>query len=221
VEVKSQSITDLDDVLRRVSFGRNGGKTSGSSTAVAVGIILNYLDRTVDNRILPDNLKAEDLKGSEYNKVLYMRTSWLHHYLLKTCQLEPGRFGRWGKGVVDRFRRFWQLRPFTQGVIVRCRFGGYDDKNAWRLIKKEIDLSRPAMVTLRKSKLAGGKPCWHTVVVCGYRITPFGKRELLIHAGMYGDSIKGSRVQLKYVPLKDVVCSYRFDVLLLAAARKR
>jgi hypothetical protein len=215
-----QSVTDLDDVLRRVSFGYNGGKTKGSSTAVAVGIILNYLDRTVDKRILPDNLKAEDLKGSQYNPIQYMRTDWLHHYLLKTCQMEPGRFGQWGKGMVHRFERFWQARPWTPGVIVRCRFGGYDTKNAWALLKKEIDASRPAMVTLRKSQLAGGKPIWHTVVVCGYRITTLRRREILVHTGMYGDTIKGSRVQLKYIPLKDVVCSYRFDVVLLAAGRK-
>jgi hypothetical protein len=64
---------------------------------------------------------------------------------------------------------------------------------------------------------AKGEFC-HTVVACGYRLTPFGQRELLVHSGEYGDFIKGSRARLLYVPINSVLCSYRFDVVLLPSA---
>jgi hypothetical protein len=213
--LESGSIKALQNVFRRLSFGFNGDKTPNSSTAVACGLILNYLDRTVDSHILPPSLKAENLRGTRYDALQYMRTDWLHSYLLRSCRLAPGRFGRWGKSVVHRFAKYWEARPWTIGVVVRCRFGGYGVEKAWRLIKREVDSNRPAMATVRRCALAGGKLKWHTVVVCGYRKTMFGRREMLVHTGIYDDSIQGSRVELVYIPLKHLVCSYRFVVTIL------
>jgi hypothetical protein len=40
-------------IAQKISFGNNGGATPNSCTAVATGLILNYLDRTVDGNIVP------------------------------------------------------------------------------------------------------------------------------------------------------------------------
>jgi hypothetical protein len=56
------------------------------------------------------------------------------------------------------------------------------------------------------------------MLACGYRVTAFGQREVLVHTGSYGDSIKGSRTQLRYLPLRHLLCGYRFDVALLPSS---
>jgi hypothetical protein len=216
VQAYSRSIRGLDEVFRRLSFGCNGGRHPNSSTAVCIGLILNYFDRTVDTRILPEALKAEELQGSIWEVRRYPHTTMLHDYLIRRCHLEPGTFGCWGKDAISKFKQHWQAKPWTPGVIVRGTFGGFGKDGAWTLIKQEIDASRPAMITVprRAAKTLQGR--WHSMVVCGYRITPFGHRELLVHTGRYGDSVKGSRAQVFYISLEKVLCSYRFDVGLLS-----
>jgi hypothetical protein len=221
-------------VFKRLSFGLDGGRTPGTSTAVAYGLILNYLDRSVDNRILPSILKAELLRGSSWDTRHYPQTALLHEHLLRRCHLGPGPLdrlparllsrllgrvpGRWGKGVVRRLKRFWKKDPWKSGVIVRSTFGGYGSAGVWELALKEIDANRPLMVTSTFERLrAKGEFC-RTVAVCGYRLTAFGQHELLVHSGKYGDFARGSRARLLYIPVNSVLCSYCFDVALLPSA---
>jgi hypothetical protein len=224
----SRSIRFTDEVFRRLSFGCDGsdgtggtgatgatGGVPGNSTAVACGLILCYLDRMVDSRILPVALEAESLQGSSWSDASYPRAARLYAYLLRYGRLKAGIFGRWGRGVARRFRRFWRAKRWSREVIVRCRFGGYGAKKAWKLVTEEIDASHPAMVTVWSSALRGAPRGLHTVAVCGYHITPGGRRELLVHTGRYGDFVKGGRAQLVTIPVKSVVCSYRFDVQFL------
>jgi hypothetical protein len=216
MEIYSQSILAIDEVFRRLAFGYSGEGTPHTSTAVAYGLILNYFDRTVDNRILPDILKAEVLRGSAFDALRYPQTAYLHKYLLHHCRLAPGPLGRWGRGVIRRFKRFWQMKAWHPGVTVQGRFGGYGARNAWKLIKREIDSNRPAMVTAFSERLQDKGEFCRTMVACGYRIISPGRYEILVHTGRYGKHIKGSRAQLLYIPLRSVMCSYSFNVALLA-----
>jgi hypothetical protein len=218
MEVYSQSILAIDEVFRRLAFGYSGGKTPHTSTAVAYGLILNYFDRTIDNRILPDIFKAEALRGSTFDALRYPQTGYLHRYLLHHGHLAPGPLGRWGRGVVRRFRRFWQRKAWHLGVTVQTRFGGYGARKAWKLIKREIDSNRPAMVTAFYGQVQDKGEFFRTMVACGYRIISPGRCEVLVHTGRYGKHIKGSRAQLLYIPLRQVMCSYSFNVALRASA---
>jgi hypothetical protein len=205
-------------VLKRLSFGFNDKKAPGTSTAVAYGIILNYLACTVNSRILPDILKAESLRGSDWSSQRYPQTVLLHRYLVFRCRLRSRLLGLWGKKVVRRIRRFWRKDPWRLGVIVRSAFGGYGAKKAWLLIKKEVGANRPLLVTTNHQRLRCKGELFSTVVACGYRVTKSGQREVLVHPGRYDDCIKGSRVQLVYIPVRNILCSYRFDVALLRSA---
>lgn len=218
MRARSRSIEGVDEIFRRLSFGRNGGKTPNTSTAVAYGLILNYLDRSVDDRILPNVLKSEILQGSAWSTQRYPQTALLHDYLLRHCHLEPGPLGNWGKGLVRHLKRFWQADPWKMGVIVRSAFGGYGGWNSWKLIQQEIESNRPMMMATTDGRLRSKGEFCHTVVACGYRLTAFGQREILVHSGKYGDFIKGSRSRLLYVPISYVLCSYCFDVVLLSSA---
>jgi hypothetical protein len=218
MEPCSQNIPAIDKIFRRLAFGHNGGSTPDTSTAVACGLILNYLDRTVDDRILPDVLKAEELRGPVFDVLRYPRVAYLHKYLLRHCHLAPGPLGCWGEIVTRRFKQFWQTRSWHSGVMVRGSFGGYGARRAWELVKKEIDENRPAMISIATGRLKGKSEFCHTMVVCGYRVTAAGRYELLVHSGRYGAHVKGSRAQLYYISLKDVLCSYRFTVGLLSSA---
>jgi hypothetical protein len=215
MDVCVRSISAVDEVFRRLTFGYSGGDTPGTSTAVACGLILNYLDRTVDNRILPDIFKAEILRGSTFDAQRYPQTTYLHKYLLRHCRLIPRPIGLWGRGIVRRLKRFWRKKPWHLGVIVRSKFGGYGARKAWRLIKEEIDSGRPAMVTTTYARLKDREEPCYTMAVCGYRVMSSGRHEILVHPGKYGDHVKGSRAQLLYLPLRYVLCSYRFNVALL------
>jgi hypothetical protein len=186
--------------------------------AVAYGIILNYFDRTVNNRVLPDILKAENLRGSDWSAQRYPQTSLLHRHLISHCKLKSGLLGLWGTGPIRRIRRFWRKDPWRLGVIVRSAFGGYGAKKAWRLIKREIRANHPVMVTTSYRQQGGEPELFPTMVVCGYRVTEAGRREVLVHPGRYGTCVNGSRAQLIYIPLKHIICSYRFNVALLPSA---
>jgi hypothetical protein len=218
MEVYSRSILAIDEVFRRLAFGYNGGDTPDTSTAVACGLILNYLDQTIDNRILPDIFKAEALRGSAFDARRYPQTTYFHRYLLRHCHLMPGPLGRWGRGVTRRFKRFWRRKIWHGGIIVHSVFGGYGTQKAWKLIKGEIDSNRPAMVTTTYKRLRDKGEFCRTMVACGYRVTSLGRREVLVHTGRYGERIKGSRAQLLYIPLRRVMCSYSFNVALLPSA---
>ncbi|MDR1185107.1 MAG: hypothetical protein LBK67_09990 [Coriobacteriales bacterium] len=218
MEVYSQSILAIDEVFRRLAFGYNGGDTPHTSTAVAYGLILNYFDQTVDNRVLPDILKAEALRGSVFDAQRYPQAAYLHKYLLRHGRLAPGPLGRWGKGVIRRLKRFWRMKVWHQGVTVHGRFGGYGAQKAWKLIKREIDSNRPAMVTAFYGQVQDKGELFRTMVACGYRIISPGRCEILVHTGRYDRHIKGSRAQLLYIPLRSVMCSYSFNVALLASA---
>ena len=211
----SRSIVGVDELFRRIAFGRNGGKTPDSSIAVACGLILNYFDISVDPRVLPGVFKAELLQGSDWDELRYPRVALLHRYLLRNCHLESGTLWLRGKEVVKRFKQYWQSRPWVIGVIVRAAFGGYGAEKAWSLAQTEVDANRPLMVTMKQVTISGKKLKRHSLAVCGYRVGVLGRRELLVHPGLYGPTVKGSRSQLRYVPLKHVLCSYRFDVVLL------
>jgi hypothetical protein len=205
-------------VLRRLSFGLNGGATTGTSLAIAYGLILNYLDHSFNGRVLPSILKAESLRGSDWRAERYPQTILLHNYLLRRCRLKPNLWGLRGKEVIRRIRRFWRRDPWQTGVIVRCAFGGYGSEKAWKLIRREVRHNRPAMVTTNYPRLRGKGEFFPTLMVCGYRVTESGRREVLVHPGRYDSYVKGSRAQLIYISLDHILCSYRFDIALLPSS---
>jgi hypothetical protein len=214
----SQSIDAVDEVLRRLSFGLNGGETPRTSVAVAYGLTLNYLSQVIDSRVLPEIFRAEPLQGSFWDSQRYPQTGLLHTYLLTHFDLKPGPLGLWGAEVVRRLKHFWRANPWRLGVVVRSGFGGYGAETTWKLVKQSIDSGYPAMVTTPHQCPGAIDERPYTMLACGYRITAFGQREVLVHSGSYGDSIKGSRIQLHYLPLRHLLCGYRFDVALLSSA---
>jgi hypothetical protein len=81
--------------IATLSFANNGGSTSNTCSAVACGIALNYLDRTIDNNIVPNVMEATplDVNNPDWDSILYPETEALHNYLVNDCGMGPVTYG--------------------------------------------------------------------------------------------------------------------------------
>jgi hypothetical protein len=94
VAVTKKLNADIKDIAK-ISFGNNSGSTGSTCSAVACGIALNYLDKTLDNNIVPSTMEAEDLSSANpgWDSSLYPHTVILHNYLVNDCGMGPVTYG--------------------------------------------------------------------------------------------------------------------------------
>ena len=80
--VTSNQLPYTKEVVQRLSFGDNSGAAADTCTAVASGLVLNYLRATVDKGIVPYDWSAEYLSGTrDWDGNRYKGTAALHSYL--------------------------------------------------------------------------------------------------------------------------------------------
>jgi hypothetical protein len=212
---KHQSINGVDDVFRRISFGENAKGEPVASAFVALGLILNYLNLKNGNRVIPDIYEAEALQGSRWDPTKYPRTNQFKKLLKRLFGAEPKQSDLWGKQFSDKFNQGWLGLYWVAKIFVRCTFGGVGKDKTWQLVVDEIENNRPAMVIMRSVVVNDKQLRFYAMATCGYRTNALGKRELMVHSGQYGEqNVRGSRAQTLYVPIEQVICGYRFNVLL-------
>ncbi|HBT95898.1 MAG TPA: hypothetical protein DEB24_07390 [Coriobacteriia bacterium] len=212
------SIKGLDDVFRRLSFGPNPEYDSVTSAFVSLGLILNYLDCKNDNRVIPDILGSEALRGSDWSAARYPRTNQFIKELRRLFGGNPKQFELWGKRFATKFNKGWLGLYWAKEVFVRSAYSGLGKEKVWELVTAEVAANRPVLVIM-KTLVIGEQPHNnYAVTVCGYRLGSMGARELMVHVGQYGDDVRGSRVRLDYVSLDQAICAYRFSVFVQPTA---
>jgi len=149
-----------DDYIRRLAFGYNN---DNSCTAVALGIVLNYLDRTVNGYFVSNDMESERLKTTELidlnKKKLYSKADRLHRYLVDTCNMV-------GPCYADAvIRGLHDYRKKSQEILNTEISVNWTMTGITKYIENEIDLYKPSMIT---TTLGNGELNLHTMVVYGY-----------------------------------------------------
>jgi len=214
--MESGFLIHTDDVFRRLSFGFNGQSNKNSCTAVAFGIALNYLNRTRIENYVSADIQAENLQKRNigaWDEQHYPNASALHHYLLGECKLKSGPFGRWGRGVTRRLQRHYQVEGYGQlPVSSSCRYTVLNPKGAWQLIKEQIDLDIPVVVTTNLRLLSSNEFGQHSMAVCGYQESEQSGRTLFAHSGWYEGYVHDGLAKLVSIPFEWVLCFYSFEL---------
>jgi len=213
--------------IAKTSFGHNGGSTGSTCTAVACGLALNYLDRTVDDDIVSNDMEAEQMSTSSpnWNSSYYPHTNTLHNYLVDDCGMGPLTYADGALYGLNAYRLGNPLRAQT-GIHAEWDFSFSLLANNWSMMVEEIDHNRPAMLTTFVQFDLSANYNVHSMVVYGYRITSSGAAEILVHRGWYGSGdedgdesdgyevayvINGSATEL-WVPWDIAMYYYRFQV---------
>jgi hypothetical protein len=204
------------DYIQRLSFGNNAGADANSCTAVAIQLALNYLDKTVDGRIVPAGYESDSLSTTtpDWNQG-YARTNVMFRFLLDRCLLAPKYFftftpGVWG-GQAQEGVYLYSINSGTDSAVrLRMSFTLVDQ---WNYVTAEIDKGLPALVTT---------PPWgesqypaHTMLVSGYDNSR-GQRDYQVHNGWYGDNnipIGAGAHKIVNISSAQPVISYRFGFI--------
>jgi glucan-binding repeat-containing protein len=179
------------DYAQRLSFGLNeeGDPMAGTCTAVAVGQILNYLDRTVDSRILATGYHAETLvqSGQTYYswKLSYTNTANLQSHLVNNCAMRPVTYG---EGVNTGVLLYAIKNSGAKDAGFRSEGVFFN----WSKTVSDIDRGIPVLVTT--PPFIASDPIYlnndydaHSMAVFGY-YTNGSDRYLDVHSGWYGQS---------------------------------
>jgi hypothetical protein len=209
----SKSLSFAEDYIEKFSFGNNAGGDSNSCTAVAIQLALNYLDQTVDGKIVPDKFEAEELltKTTEFNLSKYAKTGAMFNHLLYDCYLAPVYFAGLTPGV-------WGDQARTGILLYRAKNGitpiglnlDWTIIDCWGYVTAEIDKELVALITT--SPLDSSRYKSHTMVVTGYDDS-YGQRDFKAHNGWYGDGnilkSTGTHV-ITNINCSQVAIGYRF-----------
>lgn len=177
-EIKgTKRVANAYNYIRRRAFGYNNDNTC---SAVAVGIVLNYLTLQKGKAFVPVSWRAElrnnkNPFNAEAMPSTFPKAHALHRYLVDNCKMGAVS---WGDRIAIPFRTYVKNKVPSS----------YNLRMSWTLsprastIMGQIDQNKPVLVT---TTFAGGEFAWHTMAAYGYRNTS-GHTELLIHTGWYG-----------------------------------
>ena len=220
--VSESTIPKAYDYIQRPSFGKNADSNANSCTAVACQVVLNYLDKRVNNSIVPAQWEAEQLTGDGWIPAYQKSTAHLS-YLLNDCQLAPQYFfgetpGVYALAVANGISLYRAKAPGVQGTGISAAYN-INPLSHWDFISADIDKGLPSMVTTppwaAPPSIPTSRYAAHTLAVAGYRVDSSGARELLVHNGWYGSSniSKANDVfshGLVHISVAAVYCSYSF-----------
>lgn len=172
-------VANSNNYIRRRAFGLNNDDTC---SAVAVGIVLNYLTLQKGKAFVPSSWRAElrndeDTINATSMPSKYPKAHALHRYLVKNCGMGAVS---WGDRIAIPFKTYVKNKVPSS----------YNLRMSWTIsprastIMGQINQNKPVLVT---TTFAGGAFAWHTMAAYGYRNTS-GHTELLIHTGWYGYS---------------------------------
>jgi hypothetical protein len=237
VEPLAASVTNqlffTDSLARRFSFGNNAGTEINTCTAVATGLILNYLDRTVDGNIVSSAMDADFLSvNGDWDVNRYSKANALHQFLVYDCGMESGTFlnldiGVWGPSVSGYFDNYRNSSSAIGATGISCESrivnpAVPENSLVYHMsrIASKIDKGIPAMMTTTLQGLAPegySQYGQHTMMICGYDTA---LSSVKVHKGWYNNPQKTDRVQwdgsayratLVDVPLSIAVYMYYFD----------
>ncbi|MDR3316177.1 MAG: RICIN domain-containing protein [Coriobacteriales bacterium] len=196
----------LDEYVKKLSFGNNteGTDTEGTCTAVATAQALNYLDKVVDNNIVPAKYESEPLSSvSKFWIPNYARSSALHKYLISKGLGSPS----FGNAVTFAV---YQYRTTINGVS-QTGISASSSDYEYPIIMRDIDKGLPSLITT--DPFFDGKYSAHTMLVCGYRAynnLPFDVYEVYVHDGWYQGIDNGSH-PLVWVSFNMPLCANSFS----------
>ncbi|MDR1183824.1 MAG: RICIN domain-containing protein [Coriobacteriales bacterium] len=232
----TNQLSYTDSLARRFSFGLNGGNTNDSCTAVATGLILNYLDRTVDRNIVSSDKDAEYLVTATWDVTKYPATEKLHNFLVFNCGMKSGTIqvididvpffgiGVWGPSVSGYFNNYRNSSSAIASTGISCTSAAVNASSPARSmmnrITLNIDKGIPVMMsTTLQGFISGTNSQYgqHTMMICGYDTA---LTSVKVHTGWYNSNTATNRVQLAGgvyratlvdVPLSIAVYMYYFD----------
>lgn len=173
-------VSNCYSYIQRRAFGYNDDDTC---SAVAVGVLLNYLSLQYDKPFVDQIAELRD-NGAPSNAT-DLQNNYPNAYALHRCLVDD-----YGMGVMS------YASGITSPLIeyINNEVPGYHGFTAtWTLlplastIKSNIQNNKPVLIT---STIAGSYS-WHTMACYGYREVS-GSEEILVHTGWYGPSYNSS-----------------------------
>lgn len=165
--------------IQDLAFGNNASGTpeSGTCTAVATEVVLNYLNKTRTPWYVPNsNYSAEFLITSYFNPTLYPNAKRLHQELI-SCGMGWASYGLRVSNAILEYRR----RHLSTYLVVDYTSLNNDP----RYITDQIDVNIPGMITTTFSTEGYDT---HTMAVYGYKKYSDNSYDFCVHTGWY-DSI--------------------------------
>lgn len=219
-EIQSQSINLQASVLRteylpyasaRIQSKAFGYNDDNTCTAVAVSLVLNYLDITYDNGIVPDNLELENLSRNVDNSVnaaaikkYYPQAYAFHRTLADDCGIDEVSYA---DAVISGVENFSE--QYMDGVEVKVDWNLTELPNNY--VITSIDNDMPSMVTYT----IFGDYSMHTMPAYGYRLLSDGSYEYLVHTGWYSTIRNNSNKQkmpMVWAPEEALTYLYKFTI---------
>jgi len=179
----TQLISNYNPYIQRKAFGYNDAN-SNTCTAVALGIVLTYLDCYLDSQIVPANMKAEaliDVNAKDKSGVIrYPRAEALHKQLQDECGLGPVSYA---DRVVEGLYKYDSLNSGALNRELKVSWSLFS--STYQQFKNEININKPVMVT---TTFFGDPSNFHSMAVYGVRESTDGSKEMCVHPGWYGSS---------------------------------
>lgn len=181
VENGITKVTNYKNYLQRRAFGYN---SNGYCGAIAVQIVLNYLELQSGNDFVHSTHQSELLTTTSYSASTYPKAAAMLTHLVNVCGI--------GSNV--------SINTLISGFSNYVNITNIADKSisaTWTInpstttIKNKITGNRPVIL------LTQGHPTYgnHYLVAYGYRTNANGNVEWLVHIGWYSNIITADGVQ--------------------------
>lgn len=191
----TQIIPNAYDYIRTQSFGYNDDNTC---TAIAVCMVLNYLDKAVNDGVVPDKYESQtiyrDVNSAMCNDAAveqYYPNTHAFHKEMVSHALGAATYGGYVERAVDRYTI---SNCIANGVIVSC--GSSLSETPENYVVSSIENDMPSMVTFSFF----GDYQFHSMPAYGVRFLSDGSKEYLVHTGWW-ETIKESTGSKHVMPL--------------------
>ena len=172
------------EYIQRKAFGKN---EDGTCSAVALGIALNYLDRQIDTRFVPEKYESENLKSNRVGVDTHPKAEMLHQHLYRDGGLGTFLVGEQVNNALYTYKSY-NGEVLNMELTTHWTSGDTTDK-----VRKEINNGKPAIISTPLSgatTVDGGNFNKHVAVAYGYRLNSLGVTEFLVHSGWDGANIE-------------------------------
>lgn len=175
VTATEKTLPNYESHIRQLAFGNN---ESGTCTAVACGIVLNYLDRNVSQSFVPDNMESEELRNRALDNT---PNAQLLHTTLIDCGIDaPATPVSAYSGMYNYIYNDAE-RAKTGLLIPFATFASSSD--CFDFLKSEIDKGIPAVLSTTVAPDLPVSYALHSMAVYGYRVNSDGSQEIAVHTG--------------------------------------
>lgn len=202
---KTETIPSYTSGIRQKAFGYNDDNTC---TAVALSLVLNYLDIEYDDGIVPSNMELENIAEEvpnnanvSYVEDNYPRANRFHRTLVEDCGLGAASYA---DAVIAALNVFSD--EYMDGVDVSVLWNLSEIPNNY--VVASVDDDMPAMVTYTFF----GDYKFHTMPAYGYRLLSDGSKEYLVHTGWYSSMRNETQMPMVWAPEQAITYLYKFTI---------